>query len=456
MSDIIRSQDYNNIDIYVELNPRYGVGLTEKTGELRPELIKSDKKKTKLKIIVTPDGKPLYPHNLYLHAQLKKGADNTNTAAQALLAFERYLNLIDKSYRDVTEYQEESPAWLFADWLLDTLTILDPETGEVQDNGGYSLSTAKTYIGVVIDFYKWLHRENVLQIDDHHKPFEFIWVRVNRGGMSQHNMLAHIGGKRAIDVQTTSLMKRFPKVQSTPSHMKLKPMVAEDKVLLLEELDRYTGMGEVKVLMLRFALETGVRMEELVTIPEQKVSHPGDVDRPVKFTIGPSNGCYTKLDKQRNIEIPYDLMLEIHEYKMSQNRKALLLKLMIKVDRFGNQVEDEKGIAHGRLFVGNRGTAFNKNTIQTFFSQVRKQIQGLKPSWYYRLHDLRSTFATDWLGIEAIERTVVFDFLLSELSMLMGHESTATTQKYVDFVNAKTVRIEHSARKNQAAKQAMD
>lgn len=456
MNDDTKLTDYKNIDIYVEINPRYRVGLTEKTGELRPELIESGKKRTKLKIILTPDGKPLYPHNLYLHSLLKRGADNTNTAAQALLAFERFLNLIDKSYTDVTEYQEESPPWLFADWLLDTLITVDPETGGVKDSGGYSLSTAKTYIGVIIDFYKWLHRENILAITDHHKPFEFIWVRLNRGGINQHNMLSHLSGKKAIDVQTTSLMKRFPKVQSTPSHMKLKPMIAEDKALLLQALSEYSGIGEVKVLMLKFALATGVRVEELVTIPERKIAHPSDVGRPIKFTIGPSNGCLTKFDKQRNIEIPYDLMLALHEYKMSLGRKQLLLKQKIAVDRIGDQISDEKAKAHGRLFIGNKGTAFAKNTIQTFFSQVRRQVQTRKPSWYYRLHDLRSTFATDWLRNEALERNVVFDFLLSELSMLMGHENTATTQKYIDLMNARNARLEHSARKNSEAKQSME
>jgi hypothetical protein len=37
----------------------------------------------------------------------------------------------------------------------------------------------------------------------------------------------------------------------------------------------------------------------------------------------------------------------------------------------------------------------------------------------------------------------------------MGHESTSTTQKYIDFMNTQSRMIEHSARKNRQATNAL-
>jgi integrase len=457
-------KDFQNRKISVELSPKFSMSMDESTGEIKPKIIENDKVRKKLlTIIVDPDGKALEPHNSYLHNLLSTGAKNTNTAAQALLSFTRYLTAINKTYRDVTDDQYESPPWLYGDWLLDTLTVVDPATGKPENNNGYSISTARTYMGVVIGFYKWLHRENILAIDNDHKPFEFKWVRINRGGMVQHNMLAHITGRKAIEVQTNNLIKRFPKVQSTPPWMKLKPLKPDDKALFLKYLNKEKGAGEVKSLMCRFALETGVRMQELVTIPEDKIVFPiGDIDTP--FTIGPANGCDTKFSKQRNIGIPYELMIELHEYKLSRYRVACLnragLELnkqeqqsAIKSDGYVEPVSESR--LHGRLFINEDGRPYSKNTIQSFISTTRKQIRNKHGDWYYRPHDLRSTFATEWLGEEVTKRKVVYDFLMQELAVLMGHENISTTLKYIDFMNATNTKIEHSASKNKVAKQAL-
>lgn len=444
---MIKTADYQNKTIQVELYPKFNISIDTDTGEEKSELVTRKAPRYKdLTIIIKPDGMPLYPHNLYLHAQLQKGSDNTRTAAQALMAFERFLSFVGKSYRSLTENQEESPPWLFADFLIDNLIIIDPETGFPNRESGYAISTARTYISFVIDFYKWLHRENILQIDSDNKPFEFRWVKVSKKSIDHHDMLTHISGRKAIMVQTTSLMQRFPKVQSTPAWMKLKPMIPSDKGVFLEYLRNEKGAGETLSLMCRLSIATGLRVEELVSLPESIINPPVN-DQPVSVSIGPANGCDTKFDKQRRIEIPYVIMMELHQYKHSNVRKHNLLKL----DEEQEQVEN----VHGRLFISRSGNAYAPNSIQSFVSKIRKKIQKEYPNWYYRVHDLRSTFAVDWLTEESKRRHVVFDFLLQELSVLMGHESTATTQKYVDLKNARSTQIEHSIKKNKTASKSL-
>ena len=80
-----------------------------------------------------------------------------------------------------------------------------------------------------------------------------------------------------------------------------------------------------------------------------------------------------------------------------------------------------------------------------------KRLLSKKPLWYYRFHDLRATFATNWLRLNQQTRNTTFEFLFQELKKLMGHELNTDTQKYIDFVNHFDVFVDASARRNSEA-----
>jgi integrase len=69
-------------------------------------------------------------------------------------------------------------------------------------------------------------------------------------------------------------------------------------------------------------------------------------------------------------------------------------------------------------------------------------------SWYYRVHDGRSTFASHWLWKEHKSRGVDYNFLMDELAELMGHANTSTTQKYVIFMDKRDNQLSVAMRKN--------
>ena len=448
---------YETKVIEVNVRPKLRINVDAESGETSHEVKQSNTAKKALKILIDPQGQPVYPHNLYLNSILRRHRDNTNTAALALLSFTRHLSSIGKTYRDVTDDEEESPIWLYVDYLLDNLKEVDPNTGQFTSDVGYSLSTARTYTDVVISFYKWMHRYGILPIDEEHKSLEFEYVRV-KPGENKHDKLLHTRSNRPFEVQTTTLKKRFPKIQSTPPELKLKPLKPSDLTILNEYLSGLTGEAKTKSLMLRLALATGLRLEEFVTFPEVNITYPMEDCEVIPYTISKlQNGCNTKFNKERTIEIPYELMLELDEYKHSEERSSNLKKARLTLDENGEQIPQKgvKSTPHGRLFVSRKGLPYSTNTLETFFSEVRRGIRESHPNWYYRVHDLRSTFATTWLGEEALERKVAYDYLLGELAVLMGHSSTKETQKYIDFMNSKKVKIEHSAKKNERIRRAM-
>lgn len=479
----MNNHDFYNITINVLRRPKLNQSIDKETGELMINVKKLTAYKLPLTIIVQPNGLPLYPQNQYLYSLLRNGKKSTATEAKALLAFQRFIIDQHKTYKLLTDDPEEGVVWLFADHLIDNLKEINPATGTVLKNpAGYSLSTARTYVDIVISFYKWLHTSGLFFITRDHKPFEFQEVTLYRHqSIDNHALLGHLNNKRkAIKVQTTDLKQRFPKIESTPPHLKLKPMTVEAKDTFIKHLkDNYNkGFKKTISLMFRLAIETGLRVEELTTFPASGVHFPMSDTQSLPFTIGIVNGCKTKKNKQRNIKIPYGLMLELNEYLNENNKKRVYLlekgmKLMrlehennVEAQKYFNQkhrlvsdVKEEVFIEseheHGRLFISANGLPYSISTIKSYMSKIRTEIRSYQPEWYYRVHDLRSTFATHWLKKQTEIRVLIFDLLMGELATLMGHESTKTTEKYINFMKHLPIQLGYAANKNKVAQDAV-
>ncbi len=479
-----RNCDYEIKTIKVLASPKLASTVNPETGEVGLGIKESTLERKKLSIIVQPDGMPLEPHNQYLHSKLKDGANDTSSDAHALMSFQRFLTNIGENYQSLTDDPQEGVVWKYADYLIDNTKVVCQSSGAVLKNlHGYSSSTTKNYITVVINFYKWLHSNGLFFITRDKKPFEFkeITKRMSKG-VNQHDLLGHINSRsRVLHVQTTDVKQRFPKVQSRQPHQILKPMTEEHKEILLVYLKSvpHTYSNRTQNLMLRLAIESGLRIDEMVTFPALGIHHHTSEAESIPFSIGPYNGCKTKFKKVREIKIPYGLMLELDEYLHSEDRKDILKKRIHNLQKQHEKevkAQKEIHIINGdtedtfesiefdeskhqevqNLFVNTSGMPFNKNTLQSKFSDIRTAIQKSHPDWYYRPHDLRSTFATHWLKREADRRVTVFDLLINELADQMGHESTLTTQKYINFMNDITAKMEFAQRKNRASRNAMN
>ncbi|MDO6834055.1 site-specific integrase [Pseudoalteromonas carrageenovora] len=427
-------------DIPVHKRPKLRNILDRSTGEIETCVYRNPNSNVvKLRILVDEYLKPIYPHNLYLHQKMKDGNKNVNTAAQALMAFERFLRASSLSYNDVNENADESPAFYFSKWLA--LNIRDIRKERELGSSStplYSLSTASTYVDVVVDFYKYLHRNGILPISKNSISVEFSFKTIRPSDRSEYDMLSHTRSNKAITVQTSNLKGLFPKVQSTLSWKKLKPMTERDTQIYIEALrSTHSKLSKVKALMCKTALLTGLRIQELCTFPIN-FELPIDGESKLKLAISHVlNGCKTKFNKRRTIEIPNNLAKELYEFKISNLRKSLRKKRDAKLN-----------LEHEPLFLNAQGVSYSTNTLETFFSKIRKEIRLTHPSWYYRFHDNRATFATNYMRIEASSRNLLYSYLLDELAAILGHESTKTTMKYLDFLNKESAQLEHADIKN--------
>ena len=399
---------------------------------LSPSNLESRQKKTD--IIVAPEGTVVYPQSLYLVSKLRgeEKVKDTGSIAKGLLAFTRYLDSthhtqIDENgneippeyltYKTLSKYEEGGAPWRFAEFLLANCNNIEGAKGDE----AFSLSTARSYMGAVIGFYKWMQKNGYIKNDAHNVVTHYITGTVHQE-LNPHDMLAHtkLGSNR--NYETSNLMRMFPKKENTPTHKKLKPMHPEHKALFNV---RVSSLPKATELTFRLCVDAGLRIDEAIHFPAHDIGKAdySDLDAvPIKITR-------TKGSKERTVEIPIELYEKLEIYKESNTRFKNLNKRneLVQSGEMLDTVE--------YLFISNKGTPYSNNTLEAHFSNLRKQVRRVDLTWYYRIHDLRSTFATYWLWNESRKRQVTYDFLMDELKELMGHESTSTTEKYIKFMN---------------------
>lgn len=450
----INENDFKLLEIEIDTlaKLKYIAQVNEDTSkvDLSPILefskLKSRHKKTK--IILAPNGTIVYPQSLYLVSRLSGQGKikDTGSIAKALLAYSRFLksthyetkdvngDIIPPeylTYKSLSKYEEEGAPWRFAEFLL-----LNTRHRNSEGNEAFSLSTAKSYMNSVIGFYKWLQIYGCIKNDQNNVVTHFSQISKRTDHRkTQHDILAHTKSNKPRQLDMSNIMQMFPRADSTPSYKKLKPMTLEHHCLF----DKYINeLPAPFSLMFRLAVKTGTRIDELCHFPADQI---GKIDAsgldvvPVQITV-------TKFNKPRIIEVPIDIYEELEIYKFSKKR-------MSNASKRNNLIGSENiSDSLDYLFLSNKGEVYSGNTLEKYFSKLRKSIINVDSSWYYKIHDLRSTYATNWLRNEAAEREVGYDFLMSELADLMGHESTVITEKYVKLMNEETSQRSAAKRKN--------
>ncbi|CAK2645245.1 Integrase [Vibrio crassostreae] len=415
---------------------------------LSPSNLQSRLKKTD--IILAPDGRVVYPQSLYLVSKLSGEGkiQDTTSLAKGLLAFTRYLDSthypqVDDNgsvippqyltYKTLTKHEEEGAPWQFAEHLLANCRSRKEATGDE----AYSLNSVRSYMGAVIGFYKWMQKYGYLKNDDEHVLTHFTKLEAYLDGTNQHDMLAHTksGAKRVYEI--SNIMKVFPKIDKTPAHQKLKPMTFEHKERFSQHIHT---LPKAASLILRLCEEAGLRIDEATHFPARYIggSDFSGLDVvPLKITR-------TKGSKPRSIEIPIELYEELEQYKECDQRQKNLTRRNELIDAKEEQDTTEY------LFLSNKGRSYAVKTLETHFSKLRQRIRAIWPSsgWYYRIHDLRSTYATYWLDRESKARQVKYNYLMDELATLMGHEDTAITEKYIKFMEKRDEQLKVAESKN--------
>ena len=395
-------------EVRVYRDPELSLSVDKETGEETLKLaVPENQEKIAVQVVLDPYGRLVKPVCLYLYWKKdEEQAKSTATDAKALLLYFRFLHQNNLNYWQFPHSKSRKQTFRFADFLVSAIQSDD-----------IAISTAKTYLRVIVNFYKFLGRNNLIEFSERNKPFDFEMVSLRQSGMLAHT-------QRVITVQTTNLMKKLPREQTKHSSRKLSPLTQEHLSAFLNNL---IDISEDKALIFEVALATGMRLQEVLTIPESFIFNPENT-YPIPVSIGPKNGVNTKFSKQRHVEFPASLMFKLHQYLWSSSRQ-----------KYAATGKNEAR----KLFISRQGLPFNANTIEKSFSDIRSVLSKRYTDFKYAIHDLRSTYATYTLH-RLWEEKGSLRAAASILQELMGHNSFTSTFKYVEFIEANALMLDHA------------
>ncbi|MFJ4544632.1 tyrosine-type recombinase/integrase [Pseudomonas sp. NPDC088885] len=326
--------------------------------------------------------------NQFFRYYLLRGAigskESWPNTGRALYDFFCFLQAHDLDWRDVDRGEAKSLAAAYRDYCL--------------ENCGLARNTTRQRLTYICKFYEFaLDKGWVKRLPFGHEE---------RTVTHEPSFLEHVGasgGKALVNDVMPRRHKPLPKFLS----------MAQTKSLLAAAENPHHRM------MIRLALHTGLRRNELATFPVAYVFDPdkaGRTERNLRIKLDPCDGTgmETKGSKERKIWVSRKFMAEIYRYvskvrgeraSLSKNQKALLLNHL------------------GETY-GSAGKSLNRIISET------GKLAGIE----VHTHMLRHTYATHTLVNLQRNPQNGLDPLVY-LQRQLGHSSIQTTMVYLHLIN---------------------
>ncbi|MGS0896647.1 tyrosine-type recombinase/integrase [Burkholderia stagnalis] len=341
-------------------------------------------------ILLWDDMSSCWEANEFLRYYLSRGSIGSKKSweptGQALYDFFGFLQAHELAWDDVDRQEQKDLVSAYRDYCFETVK--------------QERSTVRQRLVYVIAFYKFAARKGWIS----KIPFEY----EQRRAPSSSPFLGHADASGGVH-EVASPMPRAPR--------KLIKYLTRDQAMVLTA----AAMNPHHRMIIRLALGSGLRREELATFPASYVSNarePRLTANNIRIVLDPSDGTgmKTKGDKPRVIFIPRKLMDELQHYLLHWRGERASLSDEERKPLFLTQAglpwaDDGKGI------------------------EAMVRTIGAKVGIATHPHMLRHTYATQTLVVLQRHRKsnriepVVF------LQRQLGHSSIATTMKYLHLVN---------------------
>lgn len=341
-------------------------------------------------ILLWEDMKSCWQANEFLRYYLLRGAIGSQNSwepvGRALYDYFSFLEAHELSWDDVSRGENKSLVSAYRDFCFETVKL--------------ARNTVRQRLLYVCEFYEFAKRMNWLA----DLPFEYEERFVSRSSA----FLAHSsasGGRHAV----RSVMPH--------KHQDLPKFLTKDQVKALLN----AAANPHHKLIIRTALQTGLRREELATLPLAYIFDPniaGVKDRNVRVILDPGDGSgmRTKGHKRRTIIVSRRLMADLYRYAVH-----------LRGERASLCSQD-----HPSLFLNQSGEpwADGGKGIEKMVSKIGKSAN-IKT----HPHMLRHTYATHTLA--ALQRTRGDNRIepLVFLQKQLGHSSITTTMIYLHLIN---------------------
>lgn len=341
-----------------------------------------------------------------------------SSQSRALLRYFSFLEDIGIEWDDMPSRQSKRPTYLFKRHL---------ESQYKDDHEDkLAVSTSKSYMRAVVNFYKF-YISRGYQFKNPPFNYETITHYIDSG-------YSNMESKSKMTIQTTDLRLGISQ-QRKDTPQKLVALSDDeweevDHIIRKERMVvRYKdGVANTYPLPIEFTLifllmkYCGLRRAEVLSMNLSLIRKPTTEELKkgyLKLTIGGKDGVKTKNSKERSIELPALLMKKLYEYTISErylNRKKLNSEARIP------------------LFINNKGSSFNNDTLNSRWSEVRNAVRLKFPNFNHKAHNLRPTYGVSRLK-QLINSGMQQADALSYIQNRMGHSSLATTLHYLHQLN---------------------
>jgi integrase len=340
---------------------------------------------TEFPILISDKGKVLHePLDFCIHYLVKRGRVGSKkswkTYAKALYQFFGWCEVNGIDWRDVGNDREATILAEFRDWNLSA------------EGGSLAPRTVNARLRLLCAFYR--HAANKGWIETLPYGMETITVRQPKGFWAHLDLS---GGKCA----TADIMLKTPRTV-------IRVLSKHQSQELIRAIQNPTHR-----LIVRLALTTGLRRQELATFPLKYVINPALYTKHRSFIRVnlDSRDMKTKGNQPRGIDVPRTVMEDLWQYVIDRR----------------HQHEHISGKSQSVLFLTESGHPYN-NDGEAFLGYVKRAgaAAGIP---YVSVHVLRHTYATHTLY--AMMRSQTQTHALLYVRDRLGHASVTTTEMYV-------------------------
>lgn len=401
------------------------------TGELSIRFEGTGQHLGKLPLLFTADGSSIgVANNWLIHLKANLHKKEVNTQAQALLHYFTFLNDIGMSWDEMPISIRIRPTYAFRKHLR-----------EMFKRGELARSTANSYMGSVINFYKfYLARDHFFA----YPPFKYEVVRLHKS--SSHEYMRC----QFIHVDTTDLRLKLP---SDTRHFglsrKLVPLSSKEWGIV-ESVYRIRGVGISKIagqdnevvlseeckLAIELSRYSGLRRSEIITLGAKEIYKPDAEQLKKKYLINtegllldPRQGVETKNGTTRTAEIHSELMQNLYDYINSS-------RYIKRRKRYEELYPENKD--NPPLLLTQNGKPYATKTLDARWGEIRNAVRKELPNFSHKFHNLRSTYAVERLK-ELLDAGIKEGKALDYLQSVMGHKSRSTLLGYLKFCEEETM-----------------
>lgn len=307
-------------------------------------------------------------------------------------------------------------------------------------------STARGRINAVVNFYRLLVTEDLVDHQRYGIPFQDVYKYIAVDN--------EFGARRQMAIKSHDLSIRVPGKAPNPEAIidggELRPLIVEEQAIVLKALQKSSREYQ---LMFYLALFTGARLQTICTLRiKYLVERQPDSHGFIRLPVGAGTGIDTKFQKPMTLLIPQWLAHDIKIYINSEQARQRRIK-----SNYGDSNENY-------VFLTKLGTPFYTSKVEQqelterikaseSFTEKLKLYEGEAVRSYlkivllptirlidtqfqsFKFHDLRASFGMNLLGsqLKYLPDGHSHMTAVEYVQARMGHSNIKTTLQYLNY-----------------------